>query len=174
MTEGDRSLRSSARQGFGAPGPVSIAGAGNWLVPHDAIGPRVIEEVASRYGDDVELIDLGCSALALLDHLRGQELLVVVDAGVFDAPPGELRLFEPDLDAPAGACLSAHQIGPMEALATARVVCPERLPRRTLLLLVQTEGLDREGEDATLRRVTRALDRVIGAHRARTPIPTTE
>jgi hydrogenase maturation protease len=178
MTLGHGSLRSSARRGFApssrAPCPVSIAGAGNWLVPHDAIGPRVIEHVSQRYGSDVELLDIGSSALGLLDHLHGQDLLVVVDAGLYDAPPGEVRLVDPDLASPPAPALSVHQIGPLEALSAAKLICPERLPQRTLLLLVQTEGLDHEGEEATLRRVTRALDRVVGAYRACTAIPTTE
>ena len=148
--------------------PISIAGAGNWLLAHDRIGPQVLERAAGRYGPEVELCELGSRGLGLLDLLRGQELLLVVDACLFGGAPGEIHVVDPDLDAAGGegGAVSVHQIGPLEALYVARELYPEQLPRTIRLVLVETEGLTRTKEEATCTRVLQALDREVQAWRA--------
>jgi hydrogenase maturation protease len=145
-------------------GRITIAGAGNWLLASDRVGPRVLELVADtarRYGAEVELADLGCAGLALLDHLHAQELLLVVDACVGAGAPGSLTVVEPDLEQPVGGVTSVHQVGPLEALAVARHLYPERLPRRTLLLLVQTEGIDDQGLERACRAAAERIDAAV-------------
>lgn len=146
------------------PGPpVTVAGAGHWLLGQDRIGPIVLERAAGRWGDAVELIDIGTTSLALLDGLRGQELLVVVDAYVGAAPPGRIVVTEPDLRSATGPSTSIHQIGPLEALAVGHELDPESMPRRVLLVLVQTRGLDPSDEPRACDAVLEILDREIEA-----------
>ncbi len=142
---------------------MAVAGAGNWLLGADRIGPLVLERGAARWGGAVELIDIGSTALALLDRLHGQELLIVVDACLGGGPPGEVRVVEPDLAGLEGPSTSVHQIGPLESLAVARELWPERMPRRTVLVTVETEGLDDVLEEGAVQRVLRLLDREIAA-----------
>jgi hydrogenase maturation protease len=142
---------------------VTVAGAGHWLLGHDRIGPMVLERAADRWGDAVELIDIGTTCLALLDALRGQELLVVVDAYVGAEPPGRVVMTEPDLCAATGPSTSIHQIGPLEALAVGHELDPEIMPRRVLLVLVQTRGLDPSDEPRACEAVLDILDREIEA-----------
>ena len=66
---------------------ILVAGAGNWLLASDRIGPRVLEMVSERYPSGVELCDIGSTALSLLDSLRGQDLLIVIDACVGRGTP---------------------------------------------------------------------------------------
>ena len=94
--------------------PVTIAGSGNWLLGHDRIGPRVLERVAGRWGDEVELVDIGTTSLALLDHLRGQELLLVVDACAGMASPGEV--------APLPAIAASTRMVPLALISS--ITCP--------------------------------------------------
>lgn len=141
--------------------PVCVVGAGNWLVSHDRIGPRVLELVESRYGPEVELCDLGGSGLALLDHLHRQDLMIVVDAGIFHGEAGEIRTIEPDLRAPTPRVSSVHQIGPLEAMAIADRLFSEDMPRRLLLIVVQTDLLDDDAAEAACRKVVGILDREI-------------
>ena len=75
------------------PGPaVIVAGSGNWLLGHDRVGPRVLAMIEGRYSQQVEICDLGTSALALLDHLHGQDLLVIVDACIGYGAAGEVMV----------------------------------------------------------------------------------
>jgi len=145
----------------GVSPPVAVVGAGNWLISSDNIGPRVLEMVRDRYGPEVELCDVGSGGLALLDHLHGQELMLVVDACVGYGEPGEVMLVEPDLDQPPARECSVHQIGPIEALVVARHLAPATLPRCTRLVLVETAGIDEQAEDSACERVVAVLDREI-------------
>lgn len=147
-------------RGEAKPG-ISVAGAGNWLLTHDDVGPRVLERIRGRYGPSVELCDLGSAGLALLDHLHGQELLVVVDACLLEGPPGAVHELEPSLDGVEGRGASVHQIGPLETLAAARQLFPEQMPARIVLLLVETEGIDDEGLERACDEVVARLDRLI-------------
>lgn len=138
---------------------IAIVGAGHWLITHDRIGPRVLEMVQGRYGPDVELVDAGTSGLDLLDHLHGQDLMFVVDACVYDGEPGEVRVLEPDLDAPPTRETSVHQIGPLEALRIGKHLYPERMPRRILLILVETNEIDAAAQETACVQAVSILDR---------------
>ncbi|VFM96535.1 MAG: hydrogenase maturation protease [Candidatus Kentron sp. G] len=145
---------------------ISIAGAGNWLISHDRIGPRVLRLIRGRYGPAVELCDIGTSGLRLLDYLRGQALLVIIDACLMNEAPGTIRVLEPDLRTPedafdGAAGRSTHQIGPLETLALAQRLYRENMPRRVLLIMVETRGIDAATERAACREVVGALDRAL-------------
>lgn len=145
-----------------APSSVTVAGCGNWLIGYDRVGPRIMHIVEGRWGDRVSVCDIGTGALALLDHLESQDLLVVVDACVGHGAPGEVLELEPELDLGSTRGTSAHQIGPVEALTVGRHLYPELMPRRILFVLVETDGLTDEQEDAACVQVVRILDREIG------------
>jgi len=142
----------------GFPPPVTVACSGNWLLGHDRIGPRVLDMIDGRYGEAIDVCDLGTSALALLDHLRAQELLLVVDACLGRGRPGEVMVEIPDLEARLGRETSIHQIGPVEALVVAAHLAADSLPQRTRLVLVDTGGLDEAAESAACARVVEILD----------------
>jgi hydrogenase maturation protease len=136
---------------------LTLAGAGNALIAHDRIGPAVIDAFRACPLDDLEVVELRGGGLGLLDVLRGQDALIVVDACATGGAPGAQREVElPELLAtpqpPQG--MSLHQIGPLEALQVAAELYPERMPRRVILLLVETEGLDEAGEVLARNAVT--------------------
>jgi hydrogenase maturation protease len=140
---------------------ILVAGAGNWLLGEDRIGPRMLEAVSLRYGGDVELVDIGTTALALLDRLDAQDLVIVVDACVGIGRPGSILVTEPDPLLTGGPSTSIHQIGPLEALAVARELDRGRMPERVVLILVETAGLDALRETEVVARVTEVLDGII-------------
>jgi hydrogenase maturation protease len=146
------------------PARVTVAAAGHFMVQHDTIGPKVLARLGQRFDarQEVEVVDLGTSGLALLDQLRGQELLIVVDACVGLGQPGELveRRYDP-AQATIGRETSVHQLGPLEALQIAQELYPAQLPDQTVLLLVDTAGAgDALLEDAS-ERVVQRLDQLL-------------
>jgi hydrogenase maturation protease len=152
-----------------APPRVAVAGVGNWLMAEDRVGPRVLDSIAERYGDAVDRIDLGTGGLALLDHLRAQDLLIVVDACTGRGEAGQVFLEE---DRPAGEeprGVSLHQIGPREALEIAREIAPQSMPARVVWLLVETEGLDDAGAQRAHERALAEIGCLIegGVHMPR-------
>lgn len=149
----------------GRKAPVSIVGAGHWMLTHDRVGPRVLELLAGRYDEArIELCEAGTSGLGLLDFMRGQELMVIVDACILGKEPGTIEFGEPDFDAPVGRESSVHQLGPVETLQVARHLQPEILPQQTLLVLVETDGIDEETHERACQEVVGRLDEYLTAY----------
>lgn len=148
---------------------VTVFAAGHWLLAHDNVGPRVLAALGGRLGPEVEVRDVGTIGLDLLDHLSGQELAVIVDACSGLAAPGDVLVKEPELALPQAPTASVHQIGPVEALMVARLFYPENLPRKTLLVLVETRGLDGRDEEAAVLRAVETVVAVVDAHRRAVP-----
>lgn len=140
---------------------VAVVGCGNWLSRDDRIGPRVLRDLAARLDSRIAVEDVGTSVLGLLDHLQGQELLILVDACVGRAAPGTVLVVEPDLDQPPPTRASSHQIGPLETLVVARELYPERYPRRVVLVLIETGDLDAEADRRVRREAVAAVERQI-------------
>ncbi len=148
---------------------VAVVGVGNRSLGCDQIGPRVVDDSRGRYGPEVELLDAGTAAFALLDCIRGQDLMLVVDACRAGGAPGEIRVREmgADFHFPVAAGTGLHQIGPLETLAVARRLFPESLPRRLLFVLVETEGLPPGDLAGAIRRAVEVVEGEIARYRAR-------
>lgn len=140
---------------------ITIAGAGNWLISYDNIGPLVLSLVKGRYGSHVELCELGSTTLSLLDYLHNQELLIIIDAGLQGKSPGEISVIEPNLETATVRVTSVHQIGPLETLGVANKLFPEKMPKRILLIVVETNGIDENVEKMACQRVIDILDQEI-------------
>ncbi|MCF8026645.1 MAG: hydrogenase maturation protease [Desulfobacteraceae bacterium] len=121
---------------------VTIVGSGNWRVASDNAGPMVLKSLAGRYGANVEIKDIGTSALGLLECLDNQDLMLIVDACVKGGAPGEIHVIQPDLEAPLRDLPGLHQIGPVETLMVAKQLYPHTLPKTIFLVLIETQGLD--------------------------------
>lgn len=161
QASGERQAGSEP-QALGAPAsPVAVVGCGNWLMATDRVGPRVLAALGRRPRPGVALADVGTSGLGLLDRLWGQELLILVDACVGRAAPGEVLVSHPDPEAALPLPTGTHQIGPLEVLAIARELYPERLPRRIALVQVETGGLGPEQEEGACGRAVAAVERLL-------------
>jgi len=120
---------------------VLVACVGNPLVADDAVGPAVygiLSEGPLPEGVRVELLAVG--GVRLLDELRGERALVVVDAVRFGAPPGTVHVLPWDRIPESGAApVTSHGIGVRETIDIGRLLYPERVPGE--VLLVGVEGL---------------------------------
>jgi hydrogenase maturation protease len=71
--------------------PILVATCGNASAGDDAFGPRVAALLRENDRADLEVVDLGMKPAALLDHLEGRQMLVIVDAAAGQGlPPGLL------------------------------------------------------------------------------------
>lgn len=145
--------------------PVAVVGAGNWLIASDRAGPRVLERIHGRYGPEVAIRNMGSAGLALLDHLHGQELMCLVDACITGGPPGRVHVSELSFDGIPDPVGSLHQIGPIETLAIAARLYPENMPKRVVLIGVETEGMDDRMEETACNEAVAILDREIESWR---------
>lgn len=140
--------------------PITVIGSGNWLISFDRVGPRVLELAEGRYVPaEVELRNTGSHGLALIDHLRGQDVVIVVDACLQGGRPGEVSVIaDPPLEALGGHETSVHQLTPLETLTVAKRLDPRTMPKRLVLLLVETKNLEDDALDAVCERVLKLID----------------
>jgi hydrogenase maturation protease len=105
---------------------VLVLGVGNLLLSDDAVGLRLLEELARApgYGEAVEFMDGGTQGLALLPHLADRRALLVLDAVAQGLPAGTLHVLRGhDLDAfRARRASNAHESNALELLETARIL----------------------------------------------------
>ena len=99
---------------MGAARRIAVFCVGNKLMLDDGVGPAVYEELLTRYDipDNVELFDLGCLSLNMIERVREYDVIITVDAvDGTDADPGTVFRFEPDAMARhSGAKASLHDL----------------------------------------------------------------
>ena len=105
---------------MGAARRIAVFCVGNKLMLDDGVGPAVYEELLTRYDipDNVELFDLGCLSLNMIERVREYDVIITVDAvDGTDADPGTVFRFEPDAMA-EGLCLGMQVENPSPAVVT--------------------------------------------------------
>lgn len=93
---------------------IAVFCVGNKLMLDDGLGPVVYEELTRSYHfpENVELYDVGCMGLDMLDYVRDCDYIVTVDAieGT-DEPAGTVFEFDPDdMMRHSGATASLHEL----------------------------------------------------------------
>lgn len=96
------------------PERVTVFCVGNRLMLDDGVGPAVYDELCAAYElpDEVELVDVGCMSLSMVDKVNAADYLVTVDAvDGTDEEPGTVFEFAPeDMARHAGAMASLHDL----------------------------------------------------------------
>jgi hydrogenase maturation protease len=141
--------------------PVLVVGAGNWLISYDRIGPKVLQMCKNHFGPEVGLFNTGSSGLNLLDIIADQELLLIVDACIGNGAVGDIHIVEPNLEYQKAMGSGSHQINPLEVLMVAKCLYPEKLPKKTLFILVETNGMDDVMLERSCRRVFKTIKGII-------------
>lgn len=82
-----------------APARIAVMCVGNRLMLDDGVGPAVFDELVEHWDipDNIELLDLGCLSLAMIERVREFDLLITVDA-VDDSgeAPGTILRYAPE------------------------------------------------------------------------------
>ena len=96
------------------PARVAVLCVGNRLMLDDGVGPAVYDELLASYDipGTVELLDMGCLSIAMLDRVREFDVIITVDA-VDDSgqPAGTVLRYAPDAMARhVGITASLHDL----------------------------------------------------------------
>lgn len=93
---------------------IAVFCVGNSLMCDDGLGPVVYEELTRSYEfpNDVQLRDVGCMGMDMLDYVNGCEYIITVDAiDGTGQPVGTVFEFEPeDMMRHSGASASLHEL----------------------------------------------------------------
>ena len=104
-----------------------VAGIGNVFCGDDGFGVAVVQRLAGRpLGGTVQVRDVGISGLDLAyELLEGYDHVILIDAMPRGHPAGTLSVLEADVEslaAPDQPSSAGHGLGPVQALALARMM----------------------------------------------------
>ncbi len=131
----------SATQAGRPAAPVLVLGVGNELLGDDGIGVAAARNLANRPIPGVDVVDGGTLGLMLMPYIAGREAVLVLDAvsRTRGAPGQVIVLGDGEVRAGHGVRVSAHEIGPVDALSAARLAgCA---PARVALVGVVPESI---------------------------------
>ena len=141
-----------------------IGGIGNVLLADDGVGPYILRLLDSRYrfGDDVELADLGTPALDLTHQIVGLRSLILIDSVASDDhAPGTVVLYRKEeiMSVAPAERLDPHSPALSECLLTAEMLgaSPEQV------LLVGIVGATYEPGEPMSAPVQRSVENAIDA-----------
>ena len=103
---------------------------------------RVLQETY-KFEPEIDIIDGGTSGLDLLPFFRPESQMIMIDAMVFDEPPGSIgRVEDEDILARLNTKTSVHHLGLSDLLAMARLT--EMVPKKIVLFGVKPESMELE------------------------------
>lgn len=143
---------------------VVILGLGNLLMEDEGVGIHALRVLQSNYHfePEIELIDGGTSGLDLLPFFRPDSQMIMLDAMLFDEPPGSIgRVEDDDILARLNTKTSVHHLGLSDLLAMAKLT--DTLPGKIVLFGVKPESMELTVElsDTVRDSIPRLLDYVI-------------
>jgi hydrogenase maturation protease len=103
-----------------------LIGIGNYHSGDDAIGPRVVEEIAAKdLEDGFRAIDLSANSLNLISYLVPEtEAILIVDSARMGLQPGDAKFFAPEQVETAKNLpgISTHEGDVLKVIELARAV----------------------------------------------------
>jgi hydrogenase maturation protease len=119
-----------------------VLGVGNILYRDEGVGVAAAAALALRQYPGVDILDGGTLGLALFSEVEGRDSLLIFDAVEARGElPGTVLAFGPEVVCKGlQLCLSAHQLGVPELLATAALA--GRAPRRVLAVTMVPASLE--------------------------------
>lgn len=111
----------------------SVIGFGQPNVGDDGVGIAVLKELRSRLDDSVKLQE-SQDATILIDALRENTHVVIVDAVIDGAQPGSVKILTEDQI--VDGCLSplsTHIVGVPQAIALARALAEKEIAHLTIV-----------------------------------------
>ena len=121
---------------------------GNKLIADDAVGHEIFVRLCNEdLPDDTRLEYVGLSGIALLDLLTGTEdTMIVVDAMQLGAPVGTIHQLDWD-EIPANytSGYSAHGAGLREAINVGKILYPDKIPSKIMLIGIEGRCFDQPG-----------------------------
>jgi hydrogenase maturation protease len=147
---------------------VLVVCVGNRLIGDDAVGPIVFDALSkSTLPSSVRLCLLETRGIEVLDELAGEDLLIVIDAVRFSAPPGTIhRMSGDDLRVASRMPVTSHDIALVDALSVCALLYPERMPKEVRFIGIEGERFSILGEplsEAVEKAVPVVVEEIIGA-----------
>ncbi len=105
------------------PEATLILGIGNLLRADDGLGPVIIGRLKEQGGlHGANLVCGGTDALGLIEHFKGYDRVIIIDAAQMKFAPGTIKVFNPDQFSlhMHSDTLSTHGLGLAEVISLAK------------------------------------------------------
>ena len=118
---------------------IRVIGVGSAIRCDDAVGLAVLRELSNELlPQNVELVEAGTAGMSLMELMAGAEKVILVDAIVGGVQPGKIhRLNVQDFVERRGRAISAHELGPLDALRLTDVLRPGQIPEQVMVLGIE-------------------------------------
>jgi hydrogenase maturation protease len=133
---------------------IGVIGIGNDARGDDAVGLEVARRLRHDAPAGVDIEEIRGEGLSLLDHFKGRDAIIVIDASYSGAAPGSIHRLEPRMQPiPKELYLcSTHAFGVGEAIELARSL--QQLPPQLVIYGIEGMHFDVGSEmSADVRRV---------------------
>ena len=135
----------------------TVIGVGNLLRADDGVGIHTVERLRKER-PEVEAIDVSTSGIGILEHVRGRERVVIVDAIITGAEPGTIHKIRPsDLGSEE---FRSHGLSLSTTLQLGSQLCPDEMPESLVILAVEAEDITSYGTELTAK-VRSAIPRLM-------------
>lgn len=159
------------------PNPkIIVLGVGNEFRGDDGVGPVVLSRLVKANLPETSVEFRNCDTASIIDHLRDDKTVIVVDAAATGSSPGKVHRLDGCREPiPRDVfSVSTHFMGVAEAVELARSL--NRLPKRFIIYGIEGKnfdygvGLSPEVEKAVgevAKMIIREIEDQTGTHRAR-------
>ena len=122
---------------------VLVLGVGNILLQDEGVGVHVVQELQRRFQvpAGVEVLDGGTAGMCLIEDILDKDYVIILDAVQTGQPPGTVvRLRGEEVPALLQQCLSPHQLGLSDVLATLALI--DKKPQNLVLIGIVPKSME--------------------------------
>ncbi|MBU6996818.1 MAG: hydrogenase maturation protease [Theionarchaea archaeon] len=125
---------------------ILVMGIGNPILTDDAVGILVARELE---GAPAEIVEASVGGFSLLDYIRGYDVVIIVDAVKLGDPPGTVSILNEVQVPRALHTSSSHDVSFSEAIRLGKVLFPEEMPSRIVVVGIEVSDTDTFSESPT-------------------------
>jgi len=125
----------------------AVIGIGNLLRADDGVGIHAVRMLEEEM-PEVEAVDMSTANIDLLDHIRGREKVVIVDAVRSGADPGTILRLAPE-ELVETDFSQSHGLNLPAILRLGRRLYQEEMPKEIVILAVEAEDTESFSSDLT-------------------------
>ncbi|MGC1120493.1 MAG: hydrogenase maturation protease [Candidatus Methanofastidiosia archaeon] len=125
---------------------ILIMGIGNPILTDDAVGILVVRELKDV---QAEIVEASIGGFSLLDHIRGYDVVIIVDAVKLGNPPGTISVLNEPQVPKALHTSSSHDVSFSEALSLGKILFPEEMPSRIVVVGIEVSDTETFSETPT-------------------------
>ncbi len=143
-------------------GTILVLGVGNYLMGDEAVGVRLIEEMAKReLPGYLDLLDGGTGGFLLLDRFQAYGTVIFVDATMDGKPAGAVSLLRPKFASDFPTALSVHDLGLKDMIEAVYLLDQQPELHLVTISIDRLDPMTVELSEAVENAIPEAIDKIL-------------